>query len=70
MIDRNQALQIAQQNASRAYRDLSVYDVEIKLENDAWHIDYILKDKNLDGGGPHFIISAETGEILSQRFEQ
>ena len=70
MIDRNKALKIADENAGRFYRDLSVYDVLIRLEDNNWHVDYILKDKNLDGGGPHYIISAATGEILEMRFEQ
>jgi len=70
MIDKEKALEIAKENAGRFYRDLSVYDVLIRLEGDNWHIDYILKDKNFDGGGPHYIISAETGEIVEMRFEQ
>jgi len=70
MIDKNKALEIADENAGRFYRDLSVYDVLIRLEDNNWHVDYILKDKNLDGGGPHYIISAATGEISDMRFEQ
>ena len=70
MIDKNKALEIADENAGKFYRDLSVYDVLIRLEDNNWHVDYILKDKNLDGGGPHYIISAATGEISDMRFEQ
>ena len=70
MIDKKKALEIAQENAGKVYRDLSVYAVKIELQTNNWHIDYILKDKNLDGGGPHYIISAETGQILEMRFEQ
>jgi hypothetical protein len=70
MIDKKRALEIAQENAGKIYRDLSVYDVLIKLQDSNWHVDYILKDKHLDGGGPHYVISAETGEIVDMRFEQ
>jgi uncharacterized membrane protein YkoI len=70
MVNKKRALQIAQKNAKQAYSDLSVYTVEIKLDEDKWYIDYRLKDKNLDGGGPHYIISVKTGEILSIRYEQ
>ena len=70
MIDKEKALKIAHENAGRFYRDLSVYDVLAELKDNNWHVDYILKDKNLDGGGPHYIISAETGEIADTRFEQ
>jgi hypothetical protein len=70
MINKEKALEIANENAVKFYSDLSVYDVVARLEDDNWHIDYILKDKNLDGGGPHYIISAITGEIADMRFEQ
>jgi hypothetical protein len=29
-----------------------------------------LRDPNLQGGGPHYVIDAETGAILSKRYEQ
>ncbi len=41
----------------------------ISLESDGWHIDYELKDARLKGGGPHYLIDATTGAIVSKRFE-
>ena len=35
-----------------------------------WHIDYWLKNPNLNGGGPHYIIDATSGAILQKRYEQ
>ena len=70
MIDQDKALKIARKNAALVYRDLSVYEVTAKLKDDKWYIDYEFKDKNIDGGGPHYVISAITGEILSFRYEQ
>ena len=70
MIDKDKALRIAQKNAALIYRDLSVYEVKAKLEGDKWYVDYEFKDKNIDGGGPHYVISAKTGEIISFRYEQ
>ena len=70
MIDKERAVAIAKENAGKFYSDLSVYDVLVQLRDNNWHVDYILKDKNLDGGGPHYIISAATGEITDMRFEQ
>ena len=64
------ARQIAEAEAARAYRDLSIYKVRIHLDGGKWNIDYELKDETLLGGGPHYVISAETGEILSRRYEQ
>jgi uncharacterized membrane protein YkoI len=66
----DQALRIARTDAESAYRDLSMYRIAISLEEQGWLVDYELKDPNLQGGGPHYVIDAETGEILSKRYEQ
>jgi hypothetical protein len=66
----DQILTIAQADASRAYRDLSTYRIQIVLEDDGWHVDYDLKDPRLKGGGPHYVIDAHTGAIVSKRYEQ
>jgi len=42
----------------------------VGLEADGWHVDYILKDERARGGGPHYVIDAHTGGILSKRYEQ
>ncbi len=69
-VDRHEALQIADDDARKQYRDLSVYDVMIELENENWRIDYELKDAESQGGGPHYLVSSDTGEIVSRRYEQ
>ena len=66
----DQILAIAQAEASKAYRDLSVYRIQLVLEENGWHVDYELKDPNLKGGGPHFIIDPHNGSIVSRRYEQ
>ena len=66
----DKALAIAQTDAVRVYRDLSPYRIQLSLEDDGWHVDYSLKDPRLKGGGPHYIIDARTGAILSNRYEQ
>jgi hypothetical protein len=63
-------LTIAQADASRAYRDLSVYRIQLVLEDDGWHVDYDLKDAKLKGGGPHYVIDASSGAIIAKRYEQ
>jgi hypothetical protein len=65
-----QALAIAQADATRVYRDLSPYRIQVVLEDDGWHVDYELKDPRLKGGGPHYLIDAHTGAIVSKRYEQ
>jgi hypothetical protein len=63
-------LAIAQADAATAYRDLSSYRVHLSLELDGWHIDYELKDPRMKGGGPHYVIDASAGQIVSKRYEQ
>ncbi len=64
------ALAVAQADASRVYRDLAAYRIHLVLEDDGWHVDYELKDPTLKGGGPHYIIDARTGVIVAKRYEQ
>ena len=66
----DQALYAARWDAERAYGDLNGYRITVELESDGWHVDYELKDPTLDGGGPHYVIDAATGAILSKRYEQ
>lgn len=70
MISEETARAVAAEEAAQAYRDLSGYTVSAVQENGDWRIDYELTDKTLLGGGPHFVVSGETGEIVSRRYEQ
>ena len=66
----DQALTIAQTDAAKAYGDLSMYRIQLALEPDGWHVDYELKNPELKGGGPHYVIDAGSGSIISKRYEQ
>lgn len=66
----DRALAIAQADAVTAYRDLTVYRIQLALEPDGWHVDYELKDPRLKGGGPHYVIDSTAGAIVSKRYEQ
>jgi hypothetical protein len=66
----DQALAIAQADAVRVYGDLADYRIQLVLEDDGWHVDYDLKDQRLVGGGPHYVVDAMTGAIVSKRYEQ
>ena len=70
LINKKEALEIANADAQKAYRDLSIYNIKAELIDEEWHIDYNLSDPQMLGGGPHYIISAKTGKILSFRYEQ
>ena len=69
-ITEKEALKIAQEDASRAYRDLSPYAVTAKFEGGTWYVDYNLICKTCAGGGPHYVISGTDGTILKKRYEQ
>lgn len=66
----DEALRIARLDAEKAYRDLSGFRIAITLEADGWHVDYELKDPRWQGGGPHYVIDAATGAVISKRYEQ
>jgi len=66
----DEALRIARIDAERAYRDLTPYRIRVAQESDGWHVDYELKNPNLNGGGPHYVIDGATGEIRSKVYEQ
>ena len=66
----DRALRIAQSDAERVYRDLFLYRISISLEDDGWRVDYELKDPALNGGGPHYLIDANSGEIVTKRYDQ
>ncbi len=70
LLSSDQALQIARVDAEKAYRDLTAYRVTLALESDGWHIDYELKDPDKNGGGAHYIIDAQTGQIILKKYEQ
>ena len=67
---REDVVRIAQSDASRVYRDLSIYDIRVAMHEDGWHVDFVLKDSRLDGGGAHYLIDKQSGEIVRKRYEQ
>jgi hypothetical protein len=64
------ALEVARRDAEKVYRDLSRFRIQIALEPDGWRVEYWLKDVNINGGGPHYVIDAATGAILSKKYYQ
>lgn len=66
----DEVLAVARKDAEAAYRDLSPFRIIIEGRADGWHIDYELNDVYLKGSGPHYVIDAMTGAILSKRYEQ
>ena len=69
-IKESDALRIAHDTANQVYRDLSFYEIKTHLNDEKWFVDYEINRIGMKGGGPHFVISAINGEILSLRFDQ
>lgn len=69
-VSRQQALAIAEADALPVYRDLNDLTVEVALQDDGWHVDYWLRKPGWAGGGPHYIIDAETGAIVFKKYSQ
>jgi hypothetical protein len=70
VVPAERALGIAQADARAVYRDLTIYRIGVTLEADGWHVDYELKAAETKGGGPHYVIDAASGAIVSKRYEQ
>lgn len=70
LISCDEALRIARQDAEQVYGDLSAYQITVLLKPDGWHIDYELSKPLVAGGGPHYVIDAGNGAILTKRYEQ
>lgn len=69
-IDRAQAIEIARRDAETAYRDLSsLYDVVAVEKDGQWRVTFVLKDKEAQGGGAQYVISAD-GTIVDKRYYQ
>lgn len=66
----DQVLRVARLDAETAYRDLTPYRISLALEADGWHVDYVLRDPRLNGGGPRYVIDPVSGSILSKQYEQ
>jgi hypothetical protein len=65
-----EVLRIAHQDAQAAYHDLSGFKITLTPFADGWHVDYDLTDPLSAGGGPHYVIDSQTGDILARRYEQ
>jgi hypothetical protein len=65
-----EVLRIAHQDAQANYHDLTGFKITLTPCPDGWHVDYELTDPLSAGGGPHYAIDAQTGDIIAIRYEQ
>jgi len=66
----DEALHIARLDAESAYGDLDGFVITVVLRPDGWHIDYELQESTREGGGPHYVIDPQNGNIVGKRYEQ
>jgi len=65
-----EVLRFAHLDAQAVYRDLSGFKIPLTPCPDGWQVDYDLTDPLSAGGGPHYVIDPQTGDILARRYEQ
>jgi hypothetical protein len=65
-----EVLRIANHDAQTVYHDLSGFKITLTPCPDGWHVDYDLTHSLSAGGGPHYVIDPQTGDILARRYEQ
>jgi hypothetical protein len=64
------ALAVAEADALAAYGDLRDYYTRLQRYSDGWYINFLLIDRTLNGGGPHYVVDRHTGQILRKKYEQ
>ncbi len=69
-VSRLQAISIAEADALPVYGNLDDLTLEVDLGSDGWHVDYWMRKPRHAGGGPHYVIDATTGEIVSKKYSQ
>lgn len=71
-VSSHQALAIAETDALPVYHDLSPYRIELYRDEAGWHVEYYVRrtTRFLTGGGPHYVIDAATGAIVSKKYYQ
>lgn len=69
-ITEEQAINCATEDARKVYGELNQYAASATLEHDGWHVEFVLKDKTLRGGGPRYVIDPNSGAIKKKTYEQ
>jgi hypothetical protein len=66
------AITIAETDALPMYGAewLGKLEVRVSLHDDGWHVEYRQWRPRHTGGGPHYVIDAMTGEIVSKKYYQ
>ena len=69
-VTRESAIELARRDALKEGEDLELYEIIAIEQTDNWRVVFKIKDKNLNGGGPKYLIDKNTGEIISRQTTQ
>jgi hypothetical protein len=71
-ISRQQAVTLAEADALPMYGPewLNSLRLQVTLQDDGWHVEYHQWRPRHTGGGPHYVIDATTGAIVSKKYYQ
>jgi len=72
ILSHHRAVKIAEEDAQHAYHNLATYRVDVRLGQEGWVVVYHFRGSGRfhTGGGPHYLIHPETGEILTKKYYQ
>lgn len=68
-ITEREAIRIARRDARTAYDDRSGFRVTTTFDGTNWHVGY-RPEGTPAGGGPEYVISGETGDIVDKTYSQ
>ena len=71
-ISRQQAITVAEADAMPVYGAewLNKLMLRVALHDDGWNVEYHQWRPRHTGGGPHYVIDATTGAIVSKKYYQ
>jgi hypothetical protein len=71
-ISRQEAITIAETDALPMYGAdwLAQLQLRVTFQGDGWHVEFHQWRPRHTGGGPHYVIDATTGKIVSKKYYQ
>jgi hypothetical protein len=70
LISEKDAIQIATKDATKLWTTLDMFEMTVTELPGSWRVEFELRNKRLNGGGPSYVIDKETGKILSKIINQ
>jgi hypothetical protein len=68
-VDEKRAMRAAMADAQLHY-DITAYAISVTPWGPDWRVDFTPRDREVNGGGPIYVVSSETGAILHKVYNQ